>query len=284
MSEGSFDVRPVTRSLGAEIHGIDVSQSLSDGVLGELRQALLDYQVIFFRDQSLSVEQFEDFVTNFGEIEVHPFIGKVEGSETVERLSLEANESSFVPPTSMYHIDVSMFEIPTKGAALYAVDVEDAGGDTIWVSACAAYDGLSEPMKEFLEHRRGLFIAMHPNALDAIIKAGPAAADAAKGFLQKPTEHPLVHTHPETGRKALFVDTMFLWSILDLNADESDMLKAYLKQHVSKPEFHVRLHWRPGSLAIWDNRCTLHKRVDDATGQTRIMHRLPLKGSYRPAL
>ena len=235
----------------------------------------------FFRDQQLSNEQFEAFVSRFGDVEVHPFIGKVEGSETVELLGA-VKDTQWTPSTDTYHIDVSMMQVPTRGAALYAVDVEAAGGDTIWVNAYAAYEALSDAMQEFLDKRRGLFVAMHRRALDAMIKTGPDAKDIALGFLQKGTEHPLVHTHPETGRKALFVDALFMWSIVDMYPDESDALKSFLFRHIARPEFQCRFHWEPGSVAIWDNRCTMHRRVDDVGDGRRIMHRMPIKGTEPP--
>ncbi|MGI9260707.1 MAG: TauD/TfdA dioxygenase family protein, partial [Woeseiaceae bacterium] len=256
MTYESFEIHPLTRALGGVVSGLDLAQPLEPSVIDELKNAYLEYQVLFFRDQDLSPEQFEAFVKNFGEIDNHHFIEKVEGSKTVEHLYPKQNDNPYVPPTSRYHIDVSMMAVPTKGAALYAVDVDDAGGDTIWVSTYAAYDGLSGPMKEFVEGRSGYFVALHSQALNAMVQTGPDAADAARGYLQKPAEHPLVHTHPETGRKALFVDSLFMWSILGLHPDESDWLKQYLFQHIGKPEFQCRFQWQPGSLAIWDNRCT----------------------------
>jgi taurine dioxygenase len=281
MVENNFTVERVTGALGAVVYGIDLSVPLSDDAFAKLESAWLEHQVLFFREQRLTNDQFEAFVRRFGDVEIHPFIGKVEGSEIVEQLD-GSQESDYTPSTSTYHIDVSMMAVPTKGAALYAVDVAEAGGDTIWVNAYAAYDALSEPMKAFLEQRRGLFVAMHRRALDAIIRAGPAGQKAAAGFLQNGSEHPLVHTHPETGRKALFVDALFLWSIVDLHPDESDALKAFLFQHVAKPEFQCRFRWRPGSVAIWDNRCTMHRRVDDVRAGPRIMHRIPIKGTEAP--
>jgi len=137
-------------------------------------------------------------------------------------------------------------------------------------------------MQEFVEQRRGLFVAMHRRALDRAIKGGPATKDIATGFLQEAVEHPLVHTHPETGRKALFVDALFMWSIVDMHPDESDALKSFLFQHIAKPEFQCRFHWEPGSVAIWDNRCTMHRRVDDVPEGRRIMHRMPIKGTESP--
>jgi taurine dioxygenase len=280
MSTRTLTYSPVTNALGAVVDGVNLSQPMGAEVLEELRAAWLQYHVLFFRDQQLTNEQFESFVTGFGEIEIHSFIGKVEGSEIVERL--ENKYLKWAPSTSTYHIDVSMMDVPTKGAALYAIDVAGVGGDTIWVNTCAAYEALSVPMQDFLEGRSGLFVAMHRGALDGIIKGGPATKDVAAGFLQESTEHPLVHTHPETGKKALFVDALFMWSIVDMYPEESDALKNFLFAHIAKPEFQCRFQWQPGSVALWDNRCTMHRRVDDAGTGPRIMHRLPIKGVDKP--
>ena len=280
MTNIDLSIQPVTQALGAIVEGIDLGSPLSDTDFATLNKLWLEHQVLFFRNQTLSPEQFESFVARFGDIEIHPFIGKIDGSETVERL--DNKDTKWTPSTSTYHIDVSMMEVPTKGAALYAVDVAQAGGDTIWVNTYAAYEALSEPMQSFLEQRSGLFVAMHRRALDAIVEAGPDAHDMAAGFLQQGTVHPLVHTHPETGKKALFVDALFMWSIVDMHPDESDALKSFLLQHIAKPEFQCRFRWEPGSVAIWDNRCTMHRRVDDTHGNKRIMHRIPIKGVDRP--
>ena len=283
MAYKNFEVHPVAGALGGEVKGIDLSKPLDEETIEEVNRAWLDYLVLFFRDQSLTPDQFKAFVRNFGDIKVHSFIDKLEGDDQVEKLDLK-KMTPFAPPTTTLHIDVSMFEVPTKGAALYAVDVAPAGGDTIWVNAYAAYDALSEPMKRFIEGRTGLFPALHDSALDRLIKGGPEAFQRAGSFMQLPSEHPLVHTHPETGKKALFVDPLFMWSIVDLNDDESDALSRFLKQHIAKPEFQCRFHWRPGSLALWDNRCTLHKRVDDAYDKRRVMHRLAIEGTTTPTL
>jgi taurine dioxygenase len=280
MASSLLTFSPVTNALGAVVGGIDLSQPLSPAAYEELHAAWLKYHVLFFHDQQLTNEQFESFVTCFGEIEIHSFIGKTDGSDTVERL--ENKDLKWAPSTSTYHIDVSMMEVPTKGAALYAVDVAGVGGDTIWVNTCAAYEALSAPMQDFLEDRTGLFVAMHRRALDRIIKGGHATKDIAAGFLKEGTEHPLVHRHPETGRKALFVDELFMWSIVGMYPDESDALKNFLIAHIAKPEFQCRFQWQPGSLALWDNRCTMHRRVDDAGTDPRTMHRLPIKGVTRP--
>ncbi len=283
MKYQGFEVRPVAGALGGEVIGLDLSKPLDNHMRDEVNQAWLDYLVLFFKDQSLTPDQFKAFVRNFGEIKVHPFINKIDEDDEVEKLDL-ANSQPMAPPTTVLHIDVSMFEVPTKGAALYAVDVGPAGGDTIWVNAYAAYDALSDPMKRFVENRTGLFSTLHDGALDRMIKGGPEAFQKAGNYMNLPSEHPLVHTHPETGKKALFVDPLFMWSIVGLNDDESDAMSRFLKQHIAKPEFQCRFHWRVGSLALWDNRCTLHKRVDDAFENRRVMHRLAIKGDSAPKL
>jgi taurine dioxygenase len=282
MSSTQPSIRLLTGALGAEVSGIDLAAGLDSAQAEFLKAAWLEHQVLFFREQKLSNAQFESVVRHFGDIEIHPFIGKVEGSEIVERL--ENKDTKLTPSTSTYHIDVSMLAVPTKGAALYAIDVEAAGGDTIWVNMYAAYEALSPAMQNFVAQLSGRFVAMHRRALDTMIEMGPDAKDIAAGFLQKSSVHPLVHTHPETGRKALFVDELFLWSVEELAPAESDALKTFLFRHISQPELQCRFRWEPGSVAIWDNRCTMHRRVDDVGKGARIMHRLPIKGSEAPQL
>lgn len=281
MTEANLSFCPVSGALGAVVTGVDLAAPISDETSQALYTAWLDYHVLFFEGQQLTPEQFKNAVRNFGEIEIEPFIGKIEDDAEVQLLTGKTSPV-WTPPTNYFHIDVSMMKVPTKGTALYAVDVPAAGGDTIWVNACAAWEGLSPGMQAFLEDKHGEFIATHRNALDGIIRGGPKTHDIAKGFLQEPAEHPLVHVHPETGRKALFVDTLFMWSIVELAPDESDAIRDFLFSHVAKPEFQCRYHWRPGSVAIWDNRCTLHRRVAD-TDQTRVMHRLPIRGEQAPS-
>jgi taurine dioxygenase len=279
MSNWSFE--PLSANIGATVRGPDLSAQLTDEQAADLYAAWLKYQVLIFEDQTLSYEQFKDFARYFGELDRHSFISKVEGDDDVELLT-GRTDAVWTPPTSCYHIDVSMQEVPTKGATLYAVDVPESGGDTIWVSAYAAWEALSPAMQDFLKDKRGYFIAAHKRARDAMIRGGTATHQIATGFLKDPAEHPLVHTHPETGRTALFVDELFMWSIADLAPNESDAIKQMLFEHISRPEFQCRYKWRNGSVAIWDNRCTYHRRVDD-TGHKRVMHRLPLKGEGPPA-
>ncbi len=280
MNKTSIEFAPISGALGAVVTGVDFASELSAESLKTLYEGWLKYQVLVFEDQELTNEQFKSAVTYFGAIDSHSFIGKIKDDDKIESLGASKN-SGWAPPTNFYHIDVSMQEVPTKGAALYAIDPPEAGGDTIWVNAYAAWDALSDSMQQFLLDKKGVFIGAHRNALDRIIRGGQKTQEMATAFLQNPAEHPLVHTHPETGRKALFVDELFMWSIKDLNYDENDAICSFLFKHISKPEFQFRHKWRAGSLVIWDNRCTLHRRVND-TNSKRIMHRLPIRGETSP--
>lgn len=284
MSYKKIDIHPISASIGAEIRGVDLSQPLDEETRREIKQAWLDYLVLFFREQELTPAQFRAFALEFGDVKFHPFIrNRVDDEPDVERLEL-AKTPPTAPPTSILHIDVSSDEIPTKATLLYAVDVPEFGGDTIWVNAYAAYDALSKPMKELLDGCSALFPSLDVAALDRFVKAGPEAIEAAARFIKVPIEHPLVHTHPETGKKALFIDPLRMWSITDLNYDESQSMMDFLNRHISKPEFQCRFHWQPKSVAVWDNRCTLHKRVDDVVQGRRLMHRVPIEGTERPVL
>ena len=280
MANTSIEFAPISGSLGALVSGVDFASELSAESLKALQEGWLKYQVLIFEGQELTNQQFKSAVGYFGEIEIHSFIGKIEDDDEIEILGVTQN-LEWAPPTNLYHIDVSMQEVPTKGAALYAVDIPKTGGDTIWVNAYAAWEALSDSMQQFLLDKKGLFIAAHRKALDGIIRGGQKTHKIATGFLQNPSEHPIVHTHPETGRKALFVDELFMWSIKDLNFEENDAICSFLFKHIGKPEFQCRYKWRAGSLAIWDNRCTLHRRVDD-TNSRRIMHRIPIRGEASP--
>jgi taurine dioxygenase len=280
MANTSIEFAPISGSLGALVTGVDFASELPAESLKTLHEGWLKYQVLIFEGQELTNEQFKSVARYFGEIEIEPFIGKVEDDDEIEILG-QHEISEWAPSPCLYHIDTSMQEVPSKGAVLYAVDPPKAGGDTIWVNAYAAWEALSDSMQQFLLDKKGLFTAVHRNALDGFIRGGQKTHEIATAFLQHRSEHPIVHTHPETGRKALFVDELFMWSIVDLEPAESDAIRDFLFSHVAKSEFQCRYHWRPGSVAIWDNRCTLHKRADD-TKSRRIMHRLPILGEASP--
>jgi len=283
MSYQNFEINPVSPPLGSEIVGLDLSQPLSDEAKNELQDAWHDRLVLFFRDQELTVDQFKPFAKNFGDIEIYPFIRKKEGTTDVERLDVETTPV-MAPPTTILHVDISSFEIPSKGALLYAVDVPDAGHDTIWANLYAAYEALSEPMQEFLVGKSALYVSMDVVTRDLFMRAGTEGPEKFARFLKSPpVEHPMVITHPDTGRRALYVAPLRTWSITGLNWEESEALLHMLNNHVNKPEFQCRCHWKPGTVAVWDNRVTLHARVNDPASK-RTMHRLPIAGTAPPSL
>jgi taurine dioxygenase len=283
MSYQNFEMHAVSPALGAEVSGLDLSQPLSKAAARELLDAWYDRQVLFFRDQKLTLDQFKVFAKTFGEIEIYKFIRKTQADAKVERLDVETTPPQ-APPTTILHVDISSFPIPSKAALLYAVDVPEAGHDTIWASMYAAYEALSKPMQEFLIGKSALYVSMDMTTLDGFIKAGPDGPQKYARFIaQPPVEHPLVHTHPDSGKKALFVDPLRMWSITGLHWEESQALIRFLNSHVSQVQFQARCHWRRGTVAVWDNRCTLHARVDDPVA-TRTMHRLPIAGTAPPTL
>jgi taurine dioxygenase len=272
----SLQFRPVTGAIGAEVAGIDLSAPLAPATIGELYAAWLRYQVLFFRDQKLDVDQLKRFAAHFGDFEVLPFLRPApDGDPAVSTFSYEDNP--YAPPVTALHIDVSYSTTPSKGAVLYCSEVDEYGGDTIWVNTCAAFEALSLPMQRLLEGLTALHPVLHHGLVDRIVSEGPKAMEAAYKFVkQPPAVHPLVRRHPETGRKALFVDTLRTWRIPELTPPESRALLDFLFQHVTNPEFQCRFHWRPGSLAIWDNRCTMHRRVADVARMNRAMNRIGL--------
>ncbi|HJP38925.1 MAG TPA: TauD/TfdA family dioxygenase [Gammaproteobacteria bacterium] len=280
MVNTSIEFAPISGSLGALVTGIDFTSALPAESLKALQEGWLKYQLLIFEDQELTNQQFKSMAGYFGEIEIEQFIPKIEGDDEIEILG-QHPVSEWAPSPCLYHIDVSMQEVPSKGAALYAVDPPKVGGDTIWVNGYAAWEALSDSMQQFLLDKKGLFTAAHRKALDGFIRGGQKTHEIATNFLQHRSEHPIVCTHPETGRKYLFVDELFMYSIIGLSFDENDAICSFLFKHISKPEFQCRYKWRAGSIAVWDNRCTLHRRVDD-TNSRRIMHRLPILGEAAP--
>lgn len=281
MTYHHFDVQPLTSALGAEVSGLDLSQPLPAPVVDELKKAWLDHLVLFFRDQTLELAQFKAFAACFGELENLPFLDKKKDDPEVQVMNFGENPDA--PPTNILHIDSSSRPTPSKGAMLYALNVPRAGGDTIWVNAYGAYDGLSTPVKELVDNLTAYFPSMDVKMRDRLVTQGPEGFEWVARFAkQMPLARPLVHTHPETGKKALFVDPLRMWRIPELAPDESRALIDFFAVHITKPELQCRFHWRSGSLAMWDNQCTLHRVVDDGYQPPRSMYRVSLKGTAWP--
>lgn len=274
-----LDINPISPVIGAEISGLDLSVPLDAGVVALLRAALSTHLVIFFRDQDLTPEQQADFGRQFGELTAaHPVIASLEGHPEV--LPIDGREDR----ASWWHTDVTFLSTPPLGSILYMREVPDSGGDTSWINMQAAYDGLSEKMRAFCDE----LIAWHHDpffAADVEAKGG-YEWDGRHHDRLLPTSHPVVREHPETGRKGLFVNPQFTRFLEGLTQLESETLLEMLYRHCTKkPEYSCRFRWRPGSVAFWDNRATMHYALDDYGDEIRVAHRVTIRGAkpYGPA-
>ena len=271
----SLHVEPIAGALGAVASGVDL-RDLDDAAFAALHAAWLEHQVLFLRDQDLTPEQHKAFGRRFGALQVHPFLHSRAGEGHPEIVVLESDETRPYVAAG-WHTDVTFVETPPLASILRAVEVPGFGGDTLWSSCGAAYDALSDTMKRMLD---GL-VAVHDTAKTFSRGAYPAEKhpDAEK---TPRAVHPVVRTHPETRRKALFVNPAFTSHIRGLRRDESDAILAFLYRHMVLPEFTCRFHWEKNSLAIWDNRCTQHRVVADNVKAHRRMERVTVEGD-RPS-
>jgi taurine dioxygenase len=263
-------VEPIAGALGAEVSGIDLRKPLQADAIAEIRRAWLEHQVLFFRNQPLTVDEHKAFARRFGELHVHPVLQQMADQGHPEIVVLESDARRPVVADA-WHSDVTFEREPPLGSILRAVAVPDAGGDTMWASMTAAYDALSEPMKQVLGGLR----AVHSGA--GFRKR--ATAQQAEALAQnETTTHPVIRTHPETGRKAIFVNSAFTKAIDGMKPREGEALLGFLFEHVTRPEFSCRFRWRQDSIAMWDNRCTQHRVVADNLHAYRRMERVTLLG------
>ncbi len=267
---GRLDIRPVTPTIGAEIHGVDLADLPMED-FETIHGALAKHQVLFFRDQDISVEAHKSFGARFGELAVHPNDPGLEGHPEV--MIIHADETSKRVAGEMWHSDVSCSLEPPMGSILRMFVVPPNGGDTLFASMYAAYDALSDGMKAYLdgltaEHDGGPYY----REVNRIIGRG----DGGKSYPS--AEHPVVRTHPVTGRRCLFVNSMFTTRLVGVPRAESDAILAHLFDHVKNPLFQCRFTWRPHSVAFWDNRCTQHFAVWDYYPHVRSGYRVTVKG------
>jgi taurine dioxygenase len=268
----TIPVTPITSNVGALIAGVDLSAPLAPHEIDTIRRALLDHGVVFFHDQVLSDDQMGAFVSQFGRPIPEPFASAMQpDAPPVGTGDLGRSRHS----TSVWHTDTTFIPEPPGLTALRAVEPPAWGGDTCWSGMYAAYDALSEPMRNFID---GLSAAH--SMLPTLQRMG--AMIAGEHTLNKDTyalqyAHPLVRVHPDTGRKALFFSEAGVTHIPELTRAESDHLVALLREHCKSPDFAMRWHWRPNDLALWDNRCVQHYAVPDYQG-TRIMQRVVTAG------
>lgn len=265
----TIKVRKLSPALGAEISGIDLRQPLGNQTFQEVHDALVDNQVIFFRDQDISYDQHKDFGRRFGSLHVHPVIPGPEGHPEILMLhSDEKNQYS----ASAWHSDVSFEKMPNLGAILLAKIMPETGGDTEFASMHAAYEGLSDKMQHFLsgleaEHASEHVFGQSKNENDPRPKS----------------VHPVIRTHPVSGRQGIFVNSVFTTKIVGMKPKESSAVLEFLYRHIETPEFHVRFKWENNSIAFWDNRSTQHRAIADYFPQTRSMQRITINGDDVPA-
>ncbi|MDO9438762.1 TauD/TfdA family dioxygenase [Hydrogenophaga sp.] len=248
----TFDIRPLTPAIGAEILGADLAQ-LTNAQFASIHEALINHQVVFFRDQHLSCEQHIAFARRFGALQVHP-MSQYNHPDHPELLRIHADENSKAVAGEIWHTDVSAQQEPPMASILYLKEVPAVGGDTLFASMTAAYDALSRPMQQFLE---GL-TAVHDGA-----KIWSKVSSVPPGASYPRSVHPVVAVHPDTGRKLLFVNQVFTSHVEGLSEHESETLLAMLYRHIENPKFMCRFRWQANSMAIWDNRCTQHQAIFD---------------------
>lgn len=267
MTYATIEVRKLSPIIGAEVHGVDLSKPLSSRQVEEIHDAWMENLVIFFRDQTLTVEQHLEFGRHFGELHLHPAAHQPD--QHPEILVIKADETSKRVAGEGWHSDVSCDAEPPMGSLLYLTEVPpDGGGDTMFANMYRAYETLAEPIKTML--------------------VGLTAVHDGKHVYERPgyrenreyprSEHPIVRTHPVTGRLALFVNRAFTTRIVGLSRNESDAILQMLYRHIETPEFSVRFNWRPNSLACWDNRCAQHRALFDYYPNRRYGQRVTVKG------
>ena len=272
-----MQVRPLAGAIGAEVLGVDLRNEFDDQTIADIRRVFLDYQVIFFREQVLSPDEFEHFVGRFGHLAPHHVLrGMPQSPNILEIIRRETDPYIFAPG---WHADVTWQAKPVLGAMLYAVEVPENGGDTLFSNQNLAYETLSPGMRKILDDLHAVHSSEDtygPGAETStkveLIKID--RAEAVKGL----SEHPVVRTHPETGRKSLFVNPDYTKGFVNMTRQESAPLLEYLYAHATRPELSCRFRWRPGSIAFWDNRCTLHRPIDDYFGKRRRTWRITLQG------
>ena len=269
-----MEIRRIAGALGAELLGVSLKK-LSDGDVAAIRRAWLEHLVVFFREQDLSPEEFMGFAKRIGQPIPYPFVKGIAGfPEIIEVKKLEHEKVNF---GGVWHSDTTYLEQPPMASMLLAREVPPIGGDTLFANMYLAYEALSAGMKRVLD----ALVAVNDSAKANVTRTREdrIKTDGGDGVAKAlVAEHPVVRTHPETGRKALYVNFGHTVRFRDMSEEESAPLLEYLFRHQIRPEFTCRFSWQPGSIALWDNRCAQHNPINDYHGYRRVMHRITLAG------
>ena len=273
----TINVKPLSGNIGAEIDGVNLKK-ITKEQFKEIKIVFGKYGVIFFRNQNLSPEEEIIFAELWGEININRFFTNLEGYPKIALVSKEPDQQKNIG--GAWHTDHTYDLEPAMGSILFAHQVPKKGGDTIFSSMYAAYETLSDGLKDTLKNMYGRHSSRHvfgtsraernDDTVGRIINSDKAKQDAI---------HPVVITHPQTGKKALFVNPTFTLGFDGWSDEESKPLLNYLYSHATKPEFTCRFKWEEGSIAFWDNRSTWHLAVNDYHGQRRLMHRITINGT-----
>lgn len=272
----SLHITPLSCALGAQISGVDLSRELTADQRDAIEQALLKHQVLFFREQPITPQQQVRFAAQFGDLHIHPIYPNVPEQPEIMVLDTALTD---VRDNAIWHTDVTFLPTPALGAVLSAKQLPAYGGDTLWASGIAAFEALSRPLQTLLD---GLTATHDFTRSFPLERFGTTAQDLARWEEARrknpPLSHPVIRTHPVSGRKALFVNDGFTTRINELEAAESEAILKLLFAHATRPEFTIRWRWQENDVAMWDNRVTQHYAVDDYRPQRRVMHRATILG------
>ncbi len=266
----NLEIRPIAGAMGAEIVGIDLAQDLSDATIAAIRRAFLDHLAVFFRDQSLTSAGFMAFARRIGQPLEYPFAKGLDGFPEITAVVKRPDQT--IAFGGNWHTDTTYFPAPPMATMLLARALPPTGGDTQFANQYLAYEALSDGMKAMLAGLR--WVSRSDKAEASRTREDRTGAERSVLI----ADHPVVRTHPETGRKSLYINLAHTAHFLGMTAEESMPLLRYLFQHQIQPAFTCRFRWAPGSLALWDNRCTLHAAINDYNGFRREMHRITLVG------
>ena len=277
-----IDVRPYAGACGAEIFGIDISKPVPAAAIEEVKAAYLDHMVIFLRDQKIEPDGLKDFGSHFGSFHIHPFVGSLEGHPEI--MMVVKNPEDKYNFSGTWHSDVTFDETPPQGSILCAMEVPDYGGNTLFANQYLAYDMLSENYKKILSQLNAVHSAENVYGEEGEYASEDYRAKHSGTRISSDeragsrTIHPIIRTHPETGRKALYVNEPFTVGIEGMTEEESEPILRYLVKHAVQPDICCNFRWEKGSVAFWDNRCLQHYALNDYPGERRVMWRLTING------
>ena len=270
MRNDNIEIKPLTKVIGAEIHGVDLSKPLDDESFDVIHGALLEHLVVFFRGQELTPDQHVAFGERFGKLHIHPSAPCVDNRP--ELMKIHADATSPFAEGTQWHSDVSSDVEPPMASILHLTTVPEIGGDTLFANMYAAYDALSDTMKQVLDP----LVALHNS--DAHVGRYEQIGGGLRREEHPHAEHPVIRTHPETGRKLIYVNAPFTKEIVGMNKAESEAILSFLYAHCANPQFQCRFKWEKNSIAFWDNRCTQHHATWDYYPEIRSGIRVTVKG------